>query len=81
MKRRTLALCVALGISCSVSAQEVQTITIGESLGEFEVVAPQPLGVRCCWLALFACLLLLLLCCCVAVLLCCCVAVLLWPCR
>ena len=50
MKRRTLVLCAALGFSCSVSAQEAQTITIGETLGEFEVVrVEQPDGVAPLW--------------------------------
>ncbi len=33
MKPKALALCAVFGLSCSFSAQEVQTITIGETLG------------------------------------------------
>jgi len=50
MKRKVLALLAALGYSCSVSAQDVQTITISETLGEFDVVrVEQPDGVAPLW--------------------------------
>jgi len=50
MKRKVLALCAALGLSCPVGAQDVKTITIGDTLGEFEVVrVAQPGGKTPLW--------------------------------
>jgi len=50
MKRKAVALCAALGFSFSVSAQEAQTITIDETLGQFEVArVEQPDGVAPLW--------------------------------